>query len=355
MSEYRQTSSHFSHSTDSRDGAGLALLALVGFLLGCLLINATVTRYWWQPDLGGYTRKLEALAAHATDINTIVIGSSHVQYGFRAAQFETELAGRGITNTTFKLAIPSLTTAWTLHTLKQVQQLNLPNLRFIVVEPRVYPVSDLATRTRWRNAASLRSRYISTWPNTQASMELVWASKIALRRKLIDSIQLTYQLVQHVANIGVLQQISLPATDDTQAVAAIWQERGGNITADGAIRGDMRLVAPDSNAGYRPLSGREQDYLQTIIATIQSMGAQPVFLFVPGRDDPGLRREIRAQLLELQPSMTILGDTSFTQATGTYSDSTLWWDTDHLNSAGAHAFTADIATQWANQLGAAPE
>jgi hypothetical protein len=347
MSEYRsRNAEHISH-TSSRQALSLVVLGLTGFLVSCLAINLTITRNLWKPDLGTYSDRLDALREHAADVDTIFLGSSHVQYGIDPVAYDESVARQGLSSSSFKLSVRSLSVPWVLHTLEELQRIDFPNLRQILIEPRVYPLSDLNSSAKWKNAYSVRSRFISGLSNTWLSGGILWSSNIPVRKKLLDSVHLAHNLALNVSNIGVLPNVVLQFPADQAAIRTEWLTRGGAAPAAGSIRSEPMFTTPDENAGYRPLSAAEVSYLNNIGSRVEKTGAETVFIFLPGRDDPGLRKSIKETLLNSIPPAKVIGDSIFTQASGTFSADKYWWDTDHLNQEGAKLFSAQLAEQWA--------
>jgi len=348
MSEYRRQIENHTHASSPLQAARLAFTGIAGFVLTCILFNQLVTASFWSPHLGTYTNRLTALKQHADQVNSIIIGSSHVQYGINPVQFDSETFRLGGSTTSFQLAVRSLTTIWMLQALDDLQLIGLPNLRQVLIEPRVYPVSDLDTKTVWKNAMTLRSRYASNPQRTLEAARLLWSSEVGPRRKIIQSAHLAHNMTLHMANLGVLPDINISKPTETKAIADAWKNRGGTSWSRTVQRPQRTYHPVDADAGYRVLSVREVAYLNETSARVRELGADPLFVFVPGRDEPGLRKATRAALRLHQPETPIMGDRDFTQSSKPYSDSSLWRDSDHLNEAGARLFTAELARQWIN-------
>jgi hypothetical protein len=346
MSEYLRRNEDHVSDADREQGITWVLVGLAGFIVGCLIINLTITRVHWQPDLGTYTHNLRALSQHTNKIDTIFIGSSHVQYGIDQILFDKTTSQQGSSSSSFKLTARGMTAAWQKYTLTEVLKMDFPNLRHVIVEPRIYPIVDLGHDAKWKNASSVRSRFISGWNNSYMAGKLLWSSALSVRKKLLDSIHLGHNLALNLSNLGVFQSTLIHFPEKTNAAQEQWDSRGGTPVAIGGIRPDMSLSVPDAGEGYRKLSSSETDFLNGIVVSVLDSNATPSFVFVPGRDDPGLRSAIQQEILSSHPEIRIIGDADFTQGSGTYSSDDLWWDKDHLNQKGSRIFSVDLANQW---------
>ncbi len=52
MSEYLRRNEDHVSDANRKQSIALVLIGLAGFIVSCLIINQTITRIYWQPDLG---------------------------------------------------------------------------------------------------------------------------------------------------------------------------------------------------------------------------------------------------------------------------------------------------------------
>jgi hypothetical protein len=348
MSEYsRRRGNHFNNAS-LPFLAGLVLAGIAGFALAAFSLNQTVTESLWRPDLGTYSHRLAALQQHKAEVDTLFLGSSHAQYGILPAEFDATAAKLGRPPSSYLLSVRGMTIPWVLHTLEELRRIDFPNLQRMFLEPGISPLPDLNLDTRWKNASSLRSRYISSLDHTIIMARVLWSSNVSARRKIVSSVHLTHNFALNLVNLGVLADITIAWPLNQDSVDEEWRKRGSNSGAEGAISANLKLVAPPANAGYRAISETEVATLGDYVVGMEELGAQPYMVFIPGRDEPGLRKAVWQVLSDNYRDVGVIGELDFAQATGAYSRTDLWWDTDHLNRRGAELFSRDLAAQWVN-------
>ncbi len=72
-----------------------ASLFTVVFCLSCGCLNFLFTQKYWHPDLGIIDSKLHGFSDHEREFNLIVVGPSHLDFGFNPLVFDEVLTGLG--------------------------------------------------------------------------------------------------------------------------------------------------------------------------------------------------------------------------------------------------------------------
>jgi hypothetical protein len=348
MPEYFRRRDNHTNSATRKEIILLVLGSVAAFLVVCLLINLSITRYFWQPDLGSYSDRIAALNLNKDKVDTIFIGSSHVQYGVNPILFDEVAQREGLSTSSFKISLQALSVPWIFQSLEELNGIDFPNLKYVIVEPRLATIQGTKFRKTWNNALSLRTRFISGVDNSQAGAALLWSSQVPTKRKLLDGVNLLHNLWLNLANLGVLQNVLIQQPGDVEIVKLEWESRGGVPSAAGSVRPNLNLAPPDWTAGHRQLSGPEKEVLAGIITRVEKLGAKPVFIFVPGRVAPGLRVALLEEAQRGHADVRVIGETESALDTDYYERRELWWDDNHMNQEGADIFSAEIARQMAD-------
>lgn len=331
-------------------------LGLLGLVAGCLLINSLVTRVFWKPDLGTLSDRIAVLREHRDEIDTVFIGSSRIQSAVNPLLFDEQMAAAGLSSSSYNLWIPGSAYADLLFALGAIGEANLPNLKYVVIEPLLKTAPDLRIGQDHNNAYSARVRYVYTPERIVPSLALARDSLRPLQARINDMFVLTSIGAIHLSNLGVLPDIFLhePRSEPVQDNA--WSYRGHELPKDEAtltIEG-FADTEPQIDAGYRVLGETEARALARFIARTRQLGAEPVFLIPPSYVDIGEQRAIYESLVTRFPDIAVISYIVDEPRQALYDNPGYWVDNrGHLGLNGSRYFSTQLARDWAARIGVA--
>lgn len=320
----------------------LGLFFAVGFVVTAVVINLAVTNNYWRPNISQFD-KLAELALISDRVNVLFVGSSHYTHGIIPELFDATTEACGVTTNSYNLSVDGLFVYEQLDLLRELQDLKLPNLEYVVCEPRILSTPVLG------QVMSHRVRYASTAWNTLLSMGLKYYSSRPPR--LINDVG-AYGMKAiafgiHLSNIGVLSDCLLPDPVPPKA-PTLDPLRGYEPYATPYARGDEPAplrYSPEAGNPIHP-SEYETDLLVRAVTLVKELGAEPIVAVTPF--DPA-SRDIRLQsgmplgLPRRFPGLKVLNYAYDGEPKGVYLHPEFWYDRDHINDAGARLFTAQLA------------
>ncbi len=143
---------------------GALLTAYLGsFTATCTLI----ARFLPFPDVPVVRTKIDYLAAHRHQFDTLFIGSSRVYFQIIPSLFDETTAGAGRPTRSFNAGVSALRPPEDAFFLERILALHPTQLRYVFVEAT-------AVRTRLENLESMRAVYWHDWPR----LGVLWRSMI---------------------------------------------------------------------------------------------------------------------------------------------------------------------------------
>lgn len=328
---------------------GYLLVAALALLTGFLCINVFITRPYWEPDLGSLSSRLAALAEHGDEIDTIFIGSSHIGSAINPLIFDEANAAAGAPTRSFSLWMPNNTFGETAFLLEYIQGLQLPNLRHIIIEPRLERVPEMGMTKAYANAYSSRVRYIFDFERSLETLRFIGATDESARMKAAEATQLMMIFGIHLSNLGVLHDLAFIRGEPASSAEG-WEYRGHELPKAEVPLPPDKLQPPDINRRYREISAAEKNALTTLVEQVRATGAEPVFLFPPTRRTVGPSRAIRDALAEQHPDVRRIEYLYEESYHPIYDQRYYWVDGGHLGLNGSRHFSELFSRDWLSQM-----
>ena len=259
---------------------------------GCLLIH----RHLPTPDVPEVQAKLEWLATHADDYDTLFLGTSHVYRQIDPQVFDEAAAKRGIHTKSFNAGVDGMQPPEDAYVLDQILKLHPARLRWVFVEAGPIRLAvDPAKR------GTERAVYWHDWERlTLLFQEAIEAKKGKHLRGTLKSLSgpLAY-LGEHVelffknmSNIGRSSILiaNLKSDGSPQVLwAALGPQENGFLGIDGtkmteAERADYkRQMTPGENESRKADNGSpaSREALARILRKIELAGATPILIIAP--------------------------------------------------------------------------
>ncbi len=358
---------------------GSVLLGALAFLVTGALLRAVLP----PPPETPLETKLDHLREHR-GYDVLFVGSSSVYRHVDPALFDELTAAAGRPTRSYNLGVPAMSGLETLHALRRVLDLDLPELRWVVLDAR-HPGYMLAGENH------LTSR-VASWhdlPTTWWAVRLVADAPETVAWKLDQLRRHLTAFAYRTGNVGRLRELLEPrlegnpqsrAEHDAEAEANRVMERGragdGFAPLDWAMgqatalqqrflyerrmgweaEADEMLAGVEAaRAGGWPLldyqgepravqelTEAERDLLRTLVATAEQRGVSVVFL-----NAPDVRQKeffVRAGLRDgVVPGLLDTDDPELYPALFHRRNR---FDRDHLNEAGAALYTRVLAQRF---------
>ena len=328
---------------------------LAAFLLGLVSVCVAIHACMPLPDVPQVKVKLQWLAAHPEEYDTIFIGSSRVRSGISPATYDAEMRSRGIPTRSYNFGIDAMTMPELSFVFDQVVTSNPRALRHVFIE---------LNRVRWRlpelEGGTLREVY---WHNPQYT---ALACEAALRDPRVPpSWHLTPPIIsQHLSlmfanygNLGRQSDLMKLGSQPITAPKPLGQDGTGFypvakcLTATDSVEltQKLKVLAPWEQRGFfdDPVLINEVARLAKII---RSLGCQAYFIVAPSLDNWRYNG----------PGSPLADDI----VTFEFNDPSRFpalylpehrFDLQHLNTAGAEIFTKLLVTRMADYLATTSE
>ncbi len=333
---------------------GVLMLALA-FAVGCLIFRQILP----FPDIPTVRAKREHFLANANRYDTLFIGSSRINHQVIPPMFDELTARAGRPTKTFNAGVAGMRPPEDSYFFDQLLAAKPRNLRWVFIE-----LSDIQPRINNRLRGTMRAQYWHDAPRLWLIWKRLSNAKEGRRRNLRalwrDWSKAMADFPEHL-DLFVKEMSNLGKGD---FLAAQLLARGGDPF------GLPYYLGPDLS-GWRP-SGRgeelspveraifdkeladrlakpavrdhsddvSQQALETMIAKVERLGAQPVLLLTPqaGKRSFFPRPERAARTIVIDFNDPVRCPELFEHRHRL--------DSDHLNSAGAEVFTRMLAEHW---------
>jgi hypothetical protein len=336
---------------------GLAVFA-VTFAAACAFIR----RSYPLPDLPNVKAKIEHFVAHPNDYDTLLLGSSRINYQIIPGVFDELNRAAGLPTKTFNAAVAGMRPPEDSFFFDCLLAAKPQRLRWVFME-----VMPIRSALNYEQHETLRAQYWHDLPR----LWMLWkrATLVGpkthglrgywkdLREPLTDFSEHLGLGVYELANVGrstflterLLNKPSelMAASTYLGADSAGWTVtgRGEGMTPADQARLEKeraeRLVTPFQRDTGDPIS---QEALEAMIARVERLGATPV-LIIP----PTTTKTIVVPLPERSRKTIVLDFNDVARYPELYQNENRL-DRNHLNTAGAKLFTRLVATQWLAEL-----
>jgi hypothetical protein len=345
MPEYLHQRSNHHRAQKKTKLLMLIAMALTGCAMGIMIINKAITQKYWDPNLGKYSTRLMGLSMHTDEIDIVFVGSSHVLYSVNPLEFDSNRDQQDA-GASYNMGVEAAFMPVQLHTLRKLQEFQMPRLRYVFFEPMLLDV-PFPGPAEFANAFTPRNRYLYNLEYTRIAMASRWFSNRSLVKRLGGVAAIGTAWAIHTSNVGVIADLLLRQNPvSTGQSEWAWSQRGRNSKLE--VKEFEQDRIPDLEAGYRTVSEAELVVLERMLAEIELAGAEPVILLPPNRSRAGWTRAIRDAVQERFPNVMMLDYSFDTNPLELYFQPDLWADVDHLNEDGAKAFSALLARDWSS-------
>jgi hypothetical protein len=339
-----------------RDLVVFGAISACALVVGCLLLNLTVTRPFWRPDLGLLDEKFRALAAQKDEVDLVFLGTSRINQGIDPEAFDDAARQAGAPVRSFNLGVEDMKCQEYWMCLDEISRMPLSRLKWVVVEP----TQNLTLSPS--HYLTARSRYLSRWETVPPAVRSKWSAQRPLLRRAQAVASILAAYGTHAANLGVLSDLHLPALPEKpgkepsriarggpaeQTTIAEDRERVERYAARQSQAGKRQPLLPDSPAIVPADEVRIQEIL---FSRIRKVGANPVILFPPQMVKLDLMRAAEAAARRADPD---LPHREYYRGAGPewlYENSAYWRDSGHLSLEGARVFSSTLATDLAGVL-----
>lgn len=319
-------------------GSFMLALAMVGMAINSRLPSLRVL---------GISDKLDYLAAHRGEIDTVFIGSSRVYHAFDPAEFDREFAARGETAHSFNFGIDGMRPPESFYVLRELLKLRLPLRRVFIELGNINPKV---------NAANIRTARYVHWHD-------VWHTALVLRHIASSGDTMAVRGEQVLVHAGCfVARMSnfgrgpewlagkLRGPQKTWRVDLPWEGHGGfEAQTIPALAGGRRanyeaaVTYLERNGLQRtavpPLLGAA---LREVVAEVRAVGAQPVFVISP----TVVARENLADLAAAGIDAPLIAFTDPRRQPAVFRAEN-HCDEEHLNATGAAEFTRALVEEFA--------
>ena len=324
------------------------LLALTGLAAGCITWNVLITRHYWNPRIEIVSEVLDALAMNRTQIDVVFVGSSRLNSGVDPLILDARNDAAGTATTSFTFWIPDTAAGDLDFMLETLREIELPQLEYVVIEPRLLPVP--ASVSTFRGLAysgySTRLRYIYDLARTEKLLGMVLAASSLTVSDAKNIVLLTAMGLANFSNLGVLPDILLPYPDKTARDSSIALHRGHKPSKPSSAR-KFELGEPQMDvreyAAARQFDALTLDYL---LGKIESMSATPVVFLPPIRSGVGREKALRDLVRTNFPGLLILDYTDLAGRGGLLYDDENWIDEIHLSLEGSERLSEQLSKDW---------
>lgn len=342
-----------------RLAARLTILGAIVLLLSGVLLCADP---FSDVEVAG--AKLEYLAGHAADYDTIFVGSSYVFREFSPAVFDRETAAAGLQTHSFNLGVPGMDPPETYYVIDRLLAMQPPNLRYVVVE-----LDYFRATVRPRNVHTRRFDY---WHDSVRTAESVRGSlefRAGWRKGVKDSGTHSAAFLRRFFNLGRGRAIAerLIGVASAGDAAALGPDGDGFLALDddpGQLTGlrrdffeafeedryDEKLaqlkrgdVADDERG--TGVGRIDLDALQRTIERIERVGARPILIIPPCL---ATRADLVRMLVHgVHTDVLAFNDPD---AFPELYEPRYRFDVGHLNREGAELFSAMVARRFVENV-----
>lgn len=322
-------------------------IGFAAFAGTCLCFHAILP----EPDVPGISAKLRYFEAHRDEFDTVLIGTSRIQYHISPAIFDATTAALGMPTRTFNLGLAGMHPPESFLLVERFLALKPSKLKWVFLEfedvQAGWDTEQLGTRrlVHWHNwrltALAIRKAINRTGDDAwYRSMLRLCSTSVALHLKLF---------AQKLGNVGAVADLwdSFSRPRDAEAAAPeLGPARDGyepgkeamsageaKVYSDRLARAvkakERRLIDPYAEAEYRKIAG-----------SLRELGAVPVFLLPPNVE----QNPISFRDPPTSPG-PIIGFND-AQKYPTFYDPAMRSNRSHLSREGAEIFSRMVAEEF---------
>ncbi len=317
------------------------------FLAAAFAVCAAINGGLSSAPVFGLTQKLEYLAAHP-EVDTVFVGSSRVFHAFIPQQFDREMAARGFPTRSFNLAVDGMRPPESYYVLREMLKRRPPALRRVFIE-----LVDLFPKVSTENLGSARYHHWHDWRHTRLVLQQVRASRAPLSEKCEQVAVHIVCFAVRMSNLGRgPERVGLLLSGPGKAKLASnpWEENAGYVAQPAReFAGERRAVFENTVNALQsralepmPLPALCAAAIREVVAEVRAAGAEPIFVLSPtvarGENFTDfVAAGIDARLIAFNdprryPAIFRAENHS---------------DHEHLNAAGAAAYTSALAEEFA--------
>ena len=349
-------------------GRGALWLGMMGAgaMLGAALLSLGQGSWIPSPVVQVYGEKLSWISACEVSADILVIGTSRVYRHVVPAIVDAGLARRGHDLKSLNLGVPDLSYHEAQDLLTALGSCGPPVPRLVIIDPELAPhdSDNWATERRMRGQTPARA-----WEGASQGFRLAGVAGLSPPRRwghLKGGMSHLLSGGARLLGFGVGARALFPDTAGyhVRDFAPPRQDAGGWISledepGEGIVRRRARhlsrlegfttelqtpLEVPDLH-----LQATERAVLQGLVAQVEALGAEPVWMLSPSVDLNRRRAALSQDLPALFPDQPQLGYYRGQSDVAVYEPS-LWFDRSHLTSAGAAIFSDRLASDLADLL-----
>ena len=333
---------------------GCLTFFLTAFLLGRLIPSPVI-----PPNIVFISPKYEYYQAHKDDYDTLFFGSSRIYSQVIPKIFDETIEAEGRSLNSYNFGIPAMRAIDSAVLLKEVLANPPKNLKWVFFESTLDKGYEPI-----HNARTPRSIYWHNWENTQFAARYVLGSDESLPNKAVLLYSHLLPCFYHYLSVGRLFNQWLPSdfSEEELGVAAQFTADEGFYALSDESTAERQhflstqqdyldrvsvLAGRTTHASWYPkddggsdghLSANKVMLLNQVVEAVRAAGAEPIFI-----DPPSLYLDNDFQLAKqlgiVDRLLTYRAPDRYPQL---YAPENRY-DIDHLNQAGAEAFSQLIA------------
>ncbi|NEP17098.1 MAG: hypothetical protein F6J97_09340 [Leptolyngbya sp. SIO4C1] len=327
------------------------LITLLAFLVAAGLLNQIIPSPTIPPNVVFISPKYEYYQAHKDEYNTLFFGSSRVYNQVVPEVFDQTAQAAGLAVNSFNFGIPALRAVPGYVLLRDVLRDPPANLRWVLIETPLDKGYEPI-----ENARTNPSIYWHTWQNTWFAIQYVLRSDLSLSEKVVIAGSHLVPLTYHYINVGRLFHQWLPITQFSEQEQRVSREVLANegyfpLDSDeapkrkrfledlaGYRQSVQRLAVAQQQAPAESVSPNQAMLLTRLIEAVEAAGATPIFIIPPTLETQA--NQYAAYRQGIIPELFAFNDPQ--QYPSLYALAQRY-DVEHVNPAGAEAFTELVA------------
>jgi hypothetical protein len=332
----------------------LRKLGHVAIALFALIATSALIRSLLPPMVPkGIAVKLKFFTQHKDEYDTLLVGTSRLQYSISPEIFDQMTTEKGLPTRTFNFGIDGMHPPENFYVLEQILKTKPRNLKWVVFE-----MGDI--QTRWDNILGTeRAVYWHDWPRTALTLKkamnprgnanwLIKTTRLWLaRRDLVSNLTLFARLFTNVGRAAEL----LPSEKrerfrDAELELGPYRNgyrlAGAPMSPERAAQFQRDLAQEVAEVRQKFLDPATEQGYRAAAAQIRQAGAAPLFVVAPvlSQTNARFRRTPPAPLLSFNDSRKY----------PEFYDTKVRIDDGHLTNEGAAQFTRLLAQEFVHHL-----
>ncbi len=335
------------------------IICLIFFCLAAIGLSNTLRYVSPEPYIPVLSDKMHYFQEHKNEFDVIFIGSSHIYRDINPIIFDTELSKYNFKYKSFNFGVSSMNLIEQRFLLKNILNEKPKNLKYVFVEPL------LNLNLSSKNLGTTRVTYFSNWENTLFAIKYTLKSQIRLDSKINQISTFILAFMRHFFNVGSLSTSIFDATNslketgelklsyfnqqgffalDDEKDESLEQNRQNFLNTFDTYKYLLTQNYSVKKSRKRLLPLIQSNVLKEIQEDIKNTNAQVVFTITPGFTNINQASQTADTFHTKLGSFTLF---NYYQSQGNdfkeIYQQQYWFDTFHLNRAGAKMFSARIA------------